>query len=177
MASGYRIGLNADPEAVWKLISSIGGKTGWYFADFLWKVRGAVDRLFGGIGLRRGRGHSLDATEGDVIDFFEVLEVNAPHRLQLIAEMQFPGEATLEFVIHPKKNGVTELQQISRYVPKGLSGLLYWYALFPFHQFIFRGMLKGIAKASENPIVWGPDRFTPKHLDVCSSLQISNLND
>ena len=170
MASGYRIGLRADPEAVWKPVSNIGGKTGWYFADFLWKIRGAIDRLFGGIGLRRRRGHGIDLNKGDAIDFFRVIDVNPPYRLQLIAEMRFPGEATLEFVINPKKNGITELQQISRYVPKGLSGLVYWYVLYPFHQFVFRGMLKGIAAASGKPIVWGPDRFTPTRLDICSSL-------
>ena len=175
MASGFRIGLKADPEAVWKPISNIGGRTGWYFADSLWKVRGVIDRLFGGIGLRRSRSHALDLHKGDMVDFFRVIEANPPYRLKFIAEMRFPGEATLEFAIYPKNNGKTELQQISRYVPRGLSGILYWYALYPFHQFVFRGMLKGIAAASGKPIVWGPDRFTPKPLDVCSSELLKDL--
>jgi hypothetical protein len=104
-----------------------------------------------------------------MIDFFRALEANPPYRLKLIAEMRFPGKAALEFVIHQKNNGITELQQISRYVPKGLSGLMYWYVLYPFHQFVFRGMLKGIAEACGTPIAWGPERFAPKPLDVCSS--------
>jgi hypothetical protein len=93
------------------------------------------------------------------VDFFRVLDVEEPRHLYLLAEMKFPGEASLEFKLHPMEHGRTELQQVSRYVPKGLSGLLYWYLLYPFHQWVFRGMLKGIAKAVGKPIVQGPDRF------------------
>lgn len=81
--------------------------------------------------------------------------------------MRFPGEASLEFRLHPMKDGRTELQQLSRYVPRGLSGLLYWYILYPFHEWVFRGMLNGIAKAVEKPIVQGPDRFAPRRHNVC----------
>jgi len=81
--------------------------------------------------------------------------------------MKFPGEATLEFRIHPLKRGRTELQQHSRYLPKGLAGLIYWYALYPFHQWVFKGMLEGIAKAVGKPIVRGPDRFAPRLPHVC----------
>jgi len=169
MEFGYRIYIKAGPEAVWEPISRIGGQTGWYFANYMWQVRGAIDRLVGGIGLRKGRSHPLDLQKGDAIDFFRVLEVKAPHHLQLIAEIRFPGEATLEFIISPGKDGDTELQQISRYIPKGFSGLLYWYALYLFHQFVFKGMLRGIAKAVGKPVTKGPSRFTPVHLDVCST--------
>ena len=167
MESGYRIVLDATPEDVWKPIVKIGGKTGWYAADFLWSLRGAFDRIVGGIGLRRGRRHPTELNTGDAVDFFRVLKAEAPKHLQLLAEMQFPGEATLEFRIHPIENGRTELQQHSRYLPKGLSGLVYWYVLYPFHQWVFKGMLESIAKAVGKPIVQGPDRFAPRLPHVC----------
>jgi len=121
----------------------------------------------GGIGLRRGRRHPTELQNGDVLDFFRVLRVESPKHLQLLAEMKLPGEATLEFRIHPIKNGRTELQQYSRFLPRGLSGLIYWYILYPFHQWIFKRMLKGIAKASGKPVVRGPDRFAPRLPQVC----------
>ena len=165
---GYRIRIQASPKAVWTPISRIGGQTGWYFANSLWKVRGAIDRLFGGIGLRKERSHPLEFKKGDRVDFFRVLNVKAPYLLQLMGEMRFPGEATMEFNLVPRKEAVTELEQVSRFIPKGFSGLLYWYTLYPVHQYVFIGMLKGIAKAVEKPVTKGPNRFTPAHLDVCS---------
>jgi hypothetical protein len=86
----------------------------------------------------------------------------------LLAEMRFPGEATLEFRTDRRDGGRTELQQLSRYVPRGLCGLLYWYALYPFHQWVFRGMLKGIARAVGQPILKGPDRFAPGRTRACT---------
>jgi uncharacterized protein YbjT (DUF2867 family) len=167
MESGYRIVLDATPEDIWQTLVRIGGRTGWYSPDFLWALRGTIDRLAGGIGLRRGRRHSTELFPGDSLDFFRVLEVKEPHRLQLLAEMRFPGEATLEFQLHPLQNGRTELQQLSRYLPRGLFGLLYWYAFYPFHQWVFCSMLKGIAKAAGKQIIQGPDRFAPRLHHVC----------
>jgi len=167
MESGYRIVLKATAEEVWQPLAKIGGKTGWYSAKFLWALRGAADRLVGGIGLRRGRRHPTELYNGDAVDFFRVLAVERPFRLQLLAEMRFPGEATLEFRIHSMENGRTELQQLSRYLPKGLAGLLYWYAFYPFHQWVFSNMLKGISKAVEKPILRGPDRFAPGRGYLC----------
>jgi uncharacterized protein YbjT (DUF2867 family) len=167
MESGYRIVLDASPEEVWEPIARIGGDTGWYSARYLWLLRGAVDRLVGGIGIRRGRRHPVDLFVGDAVDFFRVLDVEERCRLQLLAEMRFPGEATLEFRIYPMENGQTELQQLSRYLPRGVAGLLYWYSLYPFHQWVFSGMLKGIAKAVGKPLIQGPDRFAPGRPQVC----------
>jgi hypothetical protein len=124
--------------------------------------------VVGGVGLRRGRRHPTELRVGDALDFFRVLEAEPPRRLQLLAEMRFPGEATLEFRAHRLAGGRTELQQLSRYVPRGLFGLLYWYALYPFHQWIFRGMLKGIARAAGRPILEGPGRFAPGRPLVCA---------
>jgi uncharacterized protein YbjT (DUF2867 family)/uncharacterized protein YndB with AHSA1/START domain len=167
LESGYRIVLDASPEEVWKPIERIGGRTGWYSANALWIIRGAMDRLVGGTGLRRGRRDPVRLQAGDAVDFFRVLQVEEPHHLHLLAEMKFPGEASLEFTLHPTQNGQTELQQLSRYVPKGLLGLLYWYILYPFHEWVFREMLKGIAKAVGKPVVQGPDRFAPRRHHVC----------
>ncbi len=159
--SGYRIVLGAEPEEIWKPVERIGGQTGWYFADLLWSIRGAIDRLAGGVGLRKGRSNPTALHPGDTVDFFRILEVEAPSYLRLLAEMKFPGDATLEFRIVPLKRGQTELQQLSRFLPRGLLGIIYWYLLYSFHQLLFRGMLKGIAKASGKPVLLRPVRFAP----------------
>jgi hypothetical protein len=164
---GYRAVLKATPEEVWKPVQRIGGPTGWYFADKLWALRGAIDRLMGGIGLRRGRRHPTELYSGDSLDFWRVLEVEPPRRLLLLAEMKTPGEAILEFRIHPIGDKQTEIQQLSRFLPRGLLGILYWYVLYPFHQWVFKGMLKGIEQAVGKPISLGPDRFAPRMEHVC----------
>jgi hypothetical protein len=126
-----------------------------------------MDRLAGGIGLRRGRRDPLRLCTGDAVDFFRVLEAEEPYHLHLLAEMRVPGEASLEFSLMPLKEGRTELRQLSRFAPRGLMGLLYWYVLYPFHQWIFRGMLQGIARAAGKPVIQGPDRFTPGRRYAC----------
>ena len=168
MDCGYRAGLRATAEEVWQAVSKIGGKTGWYFGDYLWRLRGILDRLVGGVGLRRGRRHPTDLGVGDALDFWRVLEVEAPQRLLRVAEMNTPGEALLEFQITPVGENQVELQMHSRFLPRGLSGLVYWYVLYPFHQWIFFGMLKAIAKSINRPIVSGPQRFTPKLHTSCA---------
>ncbi|RPI78827.1 MAG: SDR family oxidoreductase [Desulfobacteraceae bacterium] len=164
MQTGYRIILDAAPEQVWDPIENIGGQTGWYAADFLWSLRGLADRLFGGFGHKRGRRQHTELYTGDAIDFFRVLDVQKPLHLKLFAEMKFPGEAVLEFKIRSFKQGVTELRIVSRYLPKGLSGLLFWYMLYPFHRWIFFNMLKNIAQTIHKPILRGPDRLKPGRL-------------
>ena len=168
LESGYRMILSATPDEVWDPISKIGDQKGWYFADFLWIIRGIIDRMVGGVGLRRGRRHPTELRVGDALDFFRVLDAEPPHRLQLLAEMRLPGEATLEFRVHRLEGHRTELQQLSRFVPKGLFGLLYWYMFYPIHQWLFKGMLKGIARAVMRPILGGPDRYAPGRPQVCA---------
>jgi uncharacterized protein YbjT (DUF2867 family) len=168
MSCGYRARLKASAADVWQSVSRIGGKTGWYFGNFLWHLRGIMDRLVGGVGLRRGRRHPSEIGVGDALDFWRVLEVEAPHRLLLVAEMKTPGDALLEFQITPGSNAQVELQMLSRFLPKGTFGILYWYGLYPFHQWIFFGMLKAIAKSINKPIVHGPERFTPKLHTSCA---------
>jgi uncharacterized protein YbjT (DUF2867 family) len=168
MSCGYRARLRATAPDVWQSVSRIGGNTGWYFGDFLWRLRGMIDRVAGGVGLRRGRRHPFAIDVGDALDFWRVLEVEAPRRLLLVAEMKTPGEALLEFQITPIGSGQVELQMLSRFLPKGIFGLVYWYGLYPFHQWIFFGMLKAIAESIRKPILHGPVRFTPKLHTTCA---------
>ncbi|MCW5516825.1 SDR family oxidoreductase [Muriicola sp. Z0-33] len=132
-----------DREATLNNIWKIGGTNGWYYGDWLWKIRGVLDKLNGGVGLRRGRTHPDKIFTGDSLDFWRVLLADRDKsRLLLFAEMRMPGEAWLEFKID--KNNV--LHQTATFRPKGLKGRLYWYSVLPFHYFIFGGMIKNIAK-------------------------------
>ena len=140
--------LAGSAEEIWPAVSSIGGEVGYYYADWLWRLRGAIDRLCGGVGLRRGRRSSKELYPGDAIDFWRVVAVARPEFLMLSAEMKVPGKAVLLFRLRPLSATSTELQQIARFLPRGLLGLLYWYAVLPFHHFVFNGMLNGIARAS-----------------------------
>jgi uncharacterized protein YbjT (DUF2867 family) len=167
MEAGYRVVLDAAPEEVWEAIVCIGGRRGWYSSRFLWALRGLIDRLVGGMGLRRGRPDPVRLRPGDPVDFFRVLEVLEAKQLSLISEMKLPGEATLEFRLYSLPEGGTEIQQLSRFLPKGASGLVYWYSLYPFHQNLFKGMLRGIARSVGSRIIKGPDRFAPRLPHVC----------
>jgi uncharacterized protein YbjT (DUF2867 family) len=157
LSLGYRVRLAATPSEVWQVISRIGGETGWYYGDFLWAIRGGADRLLGGSGLRRGRRHPTELRVGDALDFFRVLEMEPNRRLLLLAEMKMPGEATLEFRL-AAVDGATELTQTARFLPRGLAGFAYWYALDPFHRHLYPHMLRAIATATGKPIIAGPER-------------------
>jgi len=123
---------------------SIGGRTGWYYGDKLWALRGMADRMIGGFGLRRGRRHPLNLHSGDALDFWRVIYADKKaRRLLLFAEMKIPGEAWLEFRIE-SQSGKETLLQTATFRPKGLMGRLYWYMLYPFHAFIFSGMCRRI---------------------------------
>jgi uncharacterized protein YbjT (DUF2867 family) len=127
-------------EACIAKIWSIGGNTGWYYGNWLWKLRGFIDKLYGGVGLRRGRTNPSVINVGDSIDFWRVLYASKEEgRLLLFAEMKLPGEAWLEFKVVNNK-----LHQTATFRPLGLAGRLYWYSVVPFHGFIFKGMLKEI---------------------------------
>ncbi|MFD0860735.1 SDR family oxidoreductase [Sungkyunkwania multivorans] len=133
-----------DPDKALARIWSIGGDKGWYYGNWMWKVRGLLDKLFGGVGLRRGRTHPDKIFPGDALDFWRVLMADREEkRILLFAEMKVPGEAWLEFDID--EYGV--LHQTATFRPRGLWGRIYWYAMVPFHYFIFGGMIRNIAKA------------------------------
>lgn len=133
-----------NPEKALEKIWAIGGEKGWYYANFLWKFHGFFDKLFGGVGLRRGRTRSDKLYAGDALDFWRVLYANKEKkRLLLFAEMKVPGEAWLEFFIDDQQN----VHQIATFRPRGIWGRLYWYSRLPFHYFIFKGMLSEIIKS------------------------------
>jgi uncharacterized protein YbjT (DUF2867 family)/uncharacterized protein YndB with AHSA1/START domain len=161
LSLSYRVLLKAPPEEVWQIVTRIGGQTGWYYGDSLWAIRGGIDRLLGGSGLRRGRRSPTELCIGDALDFFRVLEIEPNRRLLLLAEMKMPGEATLDFRLCPLPDGSTELSQTARFLPRGLAGIAYWYALDPFHRKIYQGMLRAIAAATGKPILAGPERVSP----------------
>jgi len=167
---GYRVHLRAAPEKVWQAVSRIGGETGWYFGNALWRIRGGLDRLMGGSGLRRGRRHPSELLVGDSLDFWRVLEVEDQRYLLLLAEMKMPGEGLMEIRITTLDNDRTEVQLFSRFLPRGLLGIFYWFVLYPFHQWIYWGILKSIAKSIGTPITFGPKRFTSKLPDGYSHL-------
>ncbi|OIQ24087.1 SDR family oxidoreductase [Lacinutrix sp. MedPE-SW] len=132
-----------NEERTFAKICAIGGENGWYYGNTLWKIRGYLDKLFGGIGLRRGRTNKHTIKTGDALDFWRVLLADPEHkRLLLFAEMKLPGEAWLEFKV---ENGKVFQRAIFR--PKGLAGRLYWYSVLPFHGLIFNGMINKLANA------------------------------
>lgn len=125
-------------------IRRIGGESGWYYADFLWRLRGFLDLLAGGVGVRRGRRHPELLAVGDALDFWRVEAFEPDRRLRLAAEMKLPGRAWLEFEVTEDERGTT-IRQTAQFDPAGLAGLLYWYGVYPLHVLVFRGMLRGIA--------------------------------
>lgn len=142
--------FKGNTQTLLQTIWSIGGKKGWYGYSFFWKVRGFLDKLFGGVGLRRGRTDPLHLSAGDALDFWRVLLADQKHmRLLLYAEMKLPGEAWLEFHIRKNKHGF-ELCQTATFRPIGVLGRLYWYILYPFHHLIFNRMGKTIIKVSNS---------------------------
>jgi uncharacterized protein YbjT (DUF2867 family) len=135
----------SSPAEVYRVFSGLGGKRGWLSVDLAWRMRGAFDRLVGGVGMRRGRRHPDEVRVGDAIDFWRVEAVEPDRLLRLRAEMKVPGKAWLQFEAMPLEDGQTRLVQTAFFEPKGLSGLLYWYLLYPVHQYIFGNMVHKIA--------------------------------
>ncbi|SHK89880.1 SDR family oxidoreductase [Hymenobacter psychrotolerans] len=136
-----------DPQQVLQNVWSIGGDRGWYKVDWLWRIRGLMDKMVGGVGLRRGRRSPTRLRAGDPLDFWRVLVADkASRRLLLYAEMKLPGEAWLQFRIFDHEDGSHTLEQLAAFRPQGLAGRLYWYSLVPFHFIIFKGMIENIVQ-------------------------------
>lgn len=148
--------IEGSPDEIFKPLSRIGGITGYYYADWLWRLRGQMDKLIGGVGSRRGRRDPDNLSAGDALDFWRVREVESGKKLLLVAEMKLPGEAVLEFKITRISETETKLTQTARFLPSGILGILYWKVITPLHDLVFHGMLKGIAEGSGKPIVKGP---------------------
>jgi uncharacterized protein YbjT (DUF2867 family) len=140
----FELPIKAPVWAVFRAVCKVGGEHGWYSADWLWRIRGWMDRLVGGPGLRRGRRDPESVRYGDALDFWRVVEVEKNRSLVLRAEMRLPGVAELEFRVEAVGENGCRLRQIAKFLPRGLFGILYWYCVAPFHDVVFRGMLKGI---------------------------------
>ncbi|MBL8853682.1 MAG: SDR family oxidoreductase [Planctomycetaceae bacterium] len=143
--------VRAPATLAFQPIQRIGGQTGWYYGDWLWQIRGFLDLLVGGVGVRRGRRHDQQIRVGDPLDFWRVEAFEENRLLRLQAEMKVPGRAWLEFEV-TEKDGATIVRQTAIFDPVGLFGLAYWYALYPLHQFVFAGMLRGICRAIPNEL-------------------------
>jgi hypothetical protein len=141
-----RLSVEAPAEAVFRAFSSLGGARGWRYMNWAWRLRGAIDRLCGGVGLRRGRRHPSELRVGDALDFWRV-EALVPGRLmRLRAEMKVPGKAWLEFEVQPQEGDPRSLlSQTAIFAPKGLVGHAYWHLLYPIHALIFRGLVRSLS--------------------------------
>jgi len=140
--------VDLTAEQAFAPIRRIGGETGWYYGNWLWKIRGILDLLVGGVGVRRGRRDPNQVRVGDTLDFWRVEQIDENKILRLSAEMKVPGRAWLEFEV-TENDGVSTVRQTAIFDPVGLFGIVYWYSLFPLHEFVFRGMLRNICKAAE----------------------------
>ncbi|MCU0235223.1 MAG: SDR family oxidoreductase [Thermoanaerobaculales bacterium] len=138
----------ASPEAVFRAFSSLGGDTGWPFWNWAWSLRGTIDQLVGGPGLRRGRRHPTELEPGDALDFWRVERVEPPHLLRLRAEMKVPGRAWLQWEAVPEDGG-TQLVQTAVFEPIGLGGQMYWNLSYPIHKVMFSGMVRRLAARAE----------------------------
>lgn len=139
--------VDVGPEEAFAPIRRIGGETGWYAYDWLWRLRGFLDLLVGGVGVRRGRPEPDQLHVGDALDFWRVEAYEADRLLRLVAEMKLPGRAWLELEVVPREHGAT-IRQTALFDPVGLRGLAYWYGLYPLHRLVFSGMVAGIARAA-----------------------------
>ena len=144
---------------IWRTILRIGGENGYYYGDVLWRIRGLMDKLMGGVGDGRGRRDPDSVFPGDALDFWRVLAVQPEHRLRLLAEMKVPGQAILDFQLLEVAPGEVEIRQNAWFVPSGLLGILYWWAVSPLHNLVFSGMLRGIARAAGAQALAGPTRL------------------
>jgi uncharacterized protein YbjT (DUF2867 family) len=142
------VSVPVPPAVAFKPIQQIGGTTGWYAWNWLWRLRGFLDLLVGGVGMRRGRPPHRDLRVGDTLDCWRVEAIETDHRLRLSAEMKLPGRGWLEFEVTGNETAST-IRQTAIFEPVGLAGRAYWYALYPLHQLVFGGMLQGIARAAQ----------------------------
>ena len=146
----HSVAIKANPRSVFAAVCRIGGGHGWYAGNILWRIRGWMDTLVGGPGLRRGRRDADRVEFGEALDFWRVVGIDRDRWLSLLAEMKLPGKAMLKFELEPEGDGRrTRLTMTARFRPKGLLGILYWYAVLPLHNIVFGGMLRGIRSTAE----------------------------
>ena len=141
--------VDASPETVFKTFTGLGGRRGWPPYTWLWRVRGLLDRIIGGVGMRRGRRHPDELRKGEALDFWRVEDIQPGRSLRLRAEMKLPGRGWLQFETSASKEGGADLVQTAYFAPKGLFGLLYWYGIYPIHGLIFGRTIREVARRSE----------------------------
>lgn len=141
--------INAPSDHVFALLETMGGKNGWFYGNWLWRIRGGLDRLMGGFGMSRGRSRNSGMQPGDSVDFWRVERIEAPSTLLLRAEMKLPGAAWLQFDLAHQDDGRTLFRCCAWFQPRGLAGEIYWYALYPIHLAIFRGMVSRIRQRAQ----------------------------
>ena len=146
------VGTTAPPERLFATVAGIGGTRGWYVANSLWAVRGLLDKLIGGVGMRRGRRHPDDLRVGDALDFFRVEAIDQPHLLRLSAEMKVPGDAWLEWHVDPADDsaGANTLSQVATFHPRGIAGRAYWWVLLPIHKIIWKRLAERLVDIADN---------------------------
>jgi uncharacterized protein YbjT (DUF2867 family) len=149
LVDSRKLQIPVSPKTAFAPIQRIGGSTGWYYGNWIWSLRGWLDLIMGGAGMRRGRRDGIHLTIGDSLDCWRVEAFEPERRLRLAAEMKVPGRAWLEFEVTGDAHSST-IQQTAIFDPAGLQGLLYWYSFYLFHQFVFSGMLRGIGRAARN---------------------------
>ncbi len=142
----------APAEALFATVEGIGGSRGWPVVDWMWRLRGLLDQLVGGIGMRRGRRHPDRLRVGDALDFWRVEALERPRLLRLRAEMKLPGEAWLEWRVEPLEGGGSRLRQLARFHPRGVFGRAYWYVLLPFHRFVFAPTARTLAASAADAV-------------------------
>lgn len=142
--------VHAPPSKAFRAFSRLGGDTGWLFMNWTWQFRGMVDRLLGGVGLRRGRRDPVELRVGDAVDFWRVETIESDQLLRFRAEMKVPGKAWLQFDVEPSGTGESKLTQTAFFAPRGVFGLAYWYVLYPIHVVIFSGLIKRISHSAES---------------------------
>jgi uncharacterized protein YbjT (DUF2867 family) len=146
--------VEAEVDNVFGAITRLGGDVGWLYYNWAWEIRGAIDRLVGGVGLRRGRRDPIELRIGDALDFWRVESVQLNKMLRLRAEMKVPGRAWLQFDVEHLENGISKLVQTAFFAPKGLFGFLYWYLLYPLHSLIFSGLINKLKESAEMEVFY-----------------------
>jgi uncharacterized protein YbjT (DUF2867 family) len=149
MIERRQLAVDLPPEALFRAYTGLGGDRGWLYLNWTWVVRGWIDKLVGGVGLRRGRRHPDEVRVGEALDFWRVEAVEPGCLLRLRAEMRIPGKAWLQFQSIPTPEGKTLLTQTAYFAPRGLAGLIYWYSLYPIHTFLFSGLIRKVAQRGE----------------------------
>lgn len=147
-----RITTSLPPARIWHEIEHIGGERGWYYLNILWRLRGALDRLVGGVGMRRHRRTAEPLEKGGIVDFYRIVEVVPERQLTLLVELKMPGQGFLEFLVSPQTEGLTQIDIAAYFNPSGVWGLAYWNSLLPVHRWVFDGLCSALLHRAQGKL-------------------------